>query len=76
MKKTLIAATCLLAALAVDAQYKKPEAKAAATAQATPLQVSGARRTGSAEFPRVSQADALKLHKEGKAVFIDVRGVA
>jgi rhodanese-related sulfurtransferase len=77
MKKILIAATCLIATLAVDAQYKKPEAKAApVTANATPLQVSGARRTGTAEFPRVSQADALKLHKEGKAVFIDVRGVA
>jgi rhodanese-related sulfurtransferase len=38
-----------------------------------PITVSGARTTAAANFPRISQADALKLYREGKAVFVDVR---
>ena len=74
MKKTILAAACLIASVAVDAQYKKPTAP---TASASPIQVTGAQqRATTGDFPRVSQADALKLHAQGKAVFIDVRGVS
>lgn len=38
----------------------------------SPVVVAGAKR-GTNEFARISQADALKLYKSGKAVFIDVR---
>ena len=71
MKKTLIVMACLVATAAVEAQYKKP---AASAAPQMPIQVSGARRANTGEFPRVSQADAYKLFMSGKAVFIDVRG--
>lgn len=70
MKKSLLAALCLVATVTVEAQYKKPDA----TPAPTPLQVGGARTTGAATFPRVSIEDAYKLYTSGKAVFIDVRG--
>jgi rhodanese-related sulfurtransferase len=60
------------------AQYKSnapttaPAAKAA-PGTPSPVIVSGARTANKASFPRISQADAMKLYKEGKAVFIDVR---
>lgn len=44
-----------------------------AASQQQPLAVGGARLATATEFKRISQADALKLHKEGKAVFVDVR---
>ena len=72
MKRSLLAGFCLLAAMTVEAQYKKP----AATAPATPLQVGGARQATASTFPRVSIEDAYKLYTSGKAVFIDVRGKA
>lgn len=73
MKKSLLAAICLLATVTVDAQYKK---QGATTAPAAPIQVSGARQNAAATFPRVSIEDAYKLYTSGKAVFIDVRGKA
>ena len=73
MKRSLLAGFCLLAALTVHAQYKKPEAAAPAP---TPLQVGGARQNAAATFPRVSMEDAYKLYMSGKAVFVDVRGKA
>jgi rhodanese-related sulfurtransferase len=70
MKKSLLAAACLVATVSLNAQYKKPEAPAAPS----PIQVSGARQNPSATFQRVSVDDAYKLYTAGKAVFIDVRG--
>jgi rhodanese-related sulfurtransferase len=69
MKKALVAALALaLGASLADAQMKpKPS-----TAK-SPIVVSGAQRAAAESFPRIGQADAYKLYKEGKAVFIDVR---
>ena len=72
MKKSLLAVFCLLATVAVEAQYKKQDA----TPAPTPLQVGGARTNGATTFPRVSIEDAYKLYTSGKAVFIDVRGTS
>jgi rhodanese-related sulfurtransferase len=70
MKKTLVAVLALtLGASLADAQMKpKP-----ATAGKSPIVVSGAQRAAAESFPRIGQADAYKLYKEGKAVFVDVR---
>lgn len=46
------------------------------TATPSPIVVSGANRAAPGSFPRISQADAFKLYKEGKAVFVDVRSNA
>jgi rhodanese-related sulfurtransferase len=79
MRKTFVlAVVCTSIAAIGAAQYK---ANAPTTAPVTkpanggpsPVIVSGARTANKASFPRISQADALKLYKEGKAVFIDVR---
>jgi rhodanese-related sulfurtransferase len=77
MRKTVVlAVVCTMVAAIAAAQYKAnapttPTAKPATGP--SPIVVSGARTAGQASFPRISQADALKLYKEGKAVFIDVR---
>lgn len=75
MRKTALVLTTVLLAAVASAQYKKP--KAATPAQQSPIVVSGARGANmAAQFPRISQADALKLYKSGQAVFIDVRSNA
>jgi rhodanese-related sulfurtransferase len=77
MRKTVVlAVVCTLVAAIAAAQYKANAPKAPTTTKATgpsPIVVSGARTAGTTSFPRISQADALKLYREGKAVFIDVR---
>jgi len=79
MRKTVVlAVVCTLIAAMAAAQYKANAPTAAPTARPaagtpSPIVVSGARTAGQTSFPRISQADALKLYKEGKAVFIDVR---
>lgn len=47
--------------------------KAAPAGQKSPIIVTGAKQAGENSFPRISVADALKLYRENKAVFIDVR---
>jgi rhodanese-related sulfurtransferase len=75
MRKTAlftVALLTLLAASVAGAQYKQqPKTDKPAS---SPLIVPNAQasRDGT-NFPRITIADALKLHKEGKAVFIDVR---
>ena len=61
----------VLSAAVASAQMKV--APKPAPGQAKPLAVPGARTANPANFPRISMADAVKLHKAGKAVFIDVR---
>jgi rhodanese-related sulfurtransferase len=71
MRKALVlAAVCILIAAVAGAQYKSQAPK---PAQSSPLQVQGARTASNGSFPRISYADAMKLYKEDKAVFIDVR---
>jgi rhodanese-related sulfurtransferase len=69
---SLLTLSLILAATAATAQMKVKPGEAPA-GQPQPLAVGGARLNTVTEFKRISQADALKLHKEGKAVFIDVR---
>jgi len=66
-----IVVVCLLSAAVVSAQMKVQPAPA--PSQKKPLAVPGTRTSNPANFPRISIADALTLHKNGKAVFIDVR---
>ncbi|HET8797569.1 MAG TPA: rhodanese-like domain-containing protein [Thermoanaerobaculia bacterium] len=75
MRKTALIAAALIALFtaAIAAAQYKPQPKSDKPA-AAPLVVPNAQtRGGGTNFPRISIADALKLHKEGKAVFIDVR---
>ena len=64
-------ASILIAAVA-GAQFKT-QLPAAQPQQKSPIVVEGAQRATPGSFPRISQADALKLYKQGKAVFVDVR---
>lgn len=71
MKKVFVfAVISLFTAALASAQMKIPPQGAPGT---SPLVVPGAATKGAAQFPRMSIEDARKLHKEGKAVFIDVR---
>jgi rhodanese-related sulfurtransferase len=72
---SLLTLSLILAATAATAQMKVKPAQPGETpaGQPQPLAVGGARLNTVTEFKRISQAEALKLHKEGKAVFIDVR---
>ena len=71
-KAVVIAVVCILTAAIASAQFKS-QTKTAAPAKKSPIVVSGAKMAANGSFPRISQADALKLHKQGKAIFIDVR---
>lgn len=70
-KAVVIAVMCILTAAIASAQFKS-QTKSATPAK-SPIVVSGAKMAANGSFPRISQADALKLHKQGKAIFIDVR---
>jgi rhodanese-related sulfurtransferase len=71
MRKAVATAIALTMAAVANAQYKpKPQP---APGQ-SPVVVSGARSAaGQPMFSRISQADAYKLYREGRAVFVDVR---
>ena len=73
MKKVLIVLACLLLGTIAGAQMK-PQPKPA-TPPKSPLVVPGATGGGSplSNFPRISQEDAIKLFKQNKATFVDVR---
>jgi len=70
MRKSVIVAlaTFMVASLAQAQMKVNPSAK-----PSSPFVVSGAQTKAAEQFPRISMDDAIKLHKEGKAVFIDVR---
>ena len=69
MRKWIVVAL-LLTLTGVFAQAQmKPQPRP----QKSPIVVSGAQQAQAGSFPRISQANAYKLYKEGKAVFIDVR---
>lgn len=71
MRKSIaLAVAVMFLATFASAQMKSQTPK---PAQKSPIVVSGARQAGDGSFPRISQADAMKLYKQGKAVFIDVR---
>ena len=64
----VIAVSLMLTGALAHAQMKP-----APPGQKSPIVVSGAKQAAAGSFPRISQADAYKLYREGKAVFIDVR---
>ena len=70
MRNAVVVTLAFLFTIAANAQMKvQPPTR-------PPISVSGARASAPATFPRISQEDAMKLYKEGKAVFIDVRSNA
>jgi len=71
MRKLIVLAIVLTLTGALAAQMK-PVPKGAQS----PLIVSGAKQAQAGSFPRISQADAYKLYKEGKATFVDVRSTS
>lgn len=73
MRNTIALALALTLTGALAHAQMKP---APAGAVQSPLIVSGAKQAQPGSFPRISQADAYKLYRDGKAVFIDVRSNA
>lgn len=70
-KSIVLALTLTLTGALAHAQMKQ-----APPGQKSPIVVSGAQQANSGSFPRISQANAYKMYREGKAVFIDVRSNA
>ena len=69
----ILVAAALLAAATAGAQYKQ-QPQTGTQPSSTPLIVPNSQASrGGTNFPRISLADAIKLHREGKAVFVDVR---
>jgi rhodanese-related sulfurtransferase len=76
MRKTFVLAlVCILIAAVAGAQYKSQAPKTAqkSSTSPSPLKIEGARTVTPGSFPRISYADAMKLYRENKAVFVDVR---
>ena len=68
--RIVVALAVLMVASLAQAQMKVNQS----AKPSSPFVVSGAQTKAPGEqFPRISMEDAVKLHKEGKAVFIDVR---
>lgn len=69
-KAPILALVLALAGTLASAQMKpRPQAQR----PTAPLIASGARPSPATQFARISQDDAFKLYREGKATFIDVR---
>jgi len=67
-KAAVFAMTCMVFGAVAGAQMKvQPPASGR-----SPIVVNGA-SSSAGQFRRISQADAMNLYKQGKAVFIDVR---
>ena len=76
MRKSIALAVVLtFVAAFASAQMKSqaPKKAPAAAGQKSPIIVTGAKQSDPNSFPRISVEDALKLYKENKAVFVDVR---
>lgn len=69
-KFIMVALIAALAATLASAQMKPQPRGAAPT---SPLVATGTRTNPGTQFARISQDDAFKLYREGKATFIDVR---
>jgi rhodanese-related sulfurtransferase len=76
MRKSIaLTAVLMFTAAIASAQMKSqvPKKAPAASGQKSPIVVSGAKQADPTSFPRISAEDALKLYKENKAIFVDVR---
>jgi rhodanese-related sulfurtransferase len=75
MRKAALLAVIVLSLFATvlaSAQYKQQAKTQAPTT--SPLVVPNTQASrGGTNFPRISMADAVKLHQQNKAIFIDVR---
>jgi len=71
MRKVAVLAVLCVVSLSIAAQMKVPSSPSAK--RTAPLQATGTRTNVPGAFPRISVADALKLHASGQAVFVDVR---
>ena len=71
MRKVAVIALMSVVSLSLAAQMKVPTKPV--PGQRSPLAASGTRNNVPQNFPRISIADAKKLHASGQAVFIDVR---
>jgi rhodanese-related sulfurtransferase len=71
MRKTTLLLLVLSLSGALAHAQMKPQSRP--PVQKSPITVSGAQQAQAGSFPRISQANAYKLYKEGKAVFVDVR---
>lgn len=69
MRKPIV----LALALTLTGALAQAQMKPAPPMQKSPIVVSGATQANANSFPRISQADAYKMYREGKAVFVDVR---
>jgi len=69
MRKTILLALTLTLTGALAQAQMKPTPPM----QKSPIVVNGAQQAQAGSFPRISQANAYKLFREGKAVFVDVR---
>jgi rhodanese-related sulfurtransferase len=69
MRKSIV----LALALTLTGALAQAQMKPAPPMQKSPIVVSGATTAATGSFPRISQVDAFKLYREGKAVFVDVR---
>ncbi|MFL6248799.1 MAG: rhodanese-like domain-containing protein [Thermoanaerobaculia bacterium] len=69
MRKT----TLLVLVLSLTGALAHAQMKPQPVPRKSPIVVSGAQQAQAGSFPRISQANAYKLYKEGKAVFVDVR---
>jgi rhodanese-related sulfurtransferase len=69
MRKPILLTLVLVLIAAFAQAQMKPQPRP----QKSPIVVSGAQQAQAGSFPRISQANAYKLYKEGKAVFVDVR---
>jgi rhodanese-related sulfurtransferase len=69
MRKSIV----LVLSLALISVFAHAQMKPLPPGQKSPIVVSGAKQADAQSFPRISQADAYKLFRENKAVFVDVR---
>jgi len=71
MRNVILVTLALLTAAVASAQYKQQVP--AAPAAKSPIIITGGHAASANSFPRISQAEAIKLYREGRAVFVDVR---
>jgi rhodanese-related sulfurtransferase len=71
MRKFIVVALAAALAGTLASAQMKPQPKP--SAPSSPLLATGAHSNNATQFPRISQDDAFKLYREGKATFIDVR---
>lgn len=73
MRNRFLAILAVLVTAAVASAQMKVKPQTTSPTSRNPLVISGTTQRNITNFPRISREDALKLYKQDKAVFIDVR---